>query len=221
MSDQRLARLMGPLGIATTVLIVIGFAVLTGNSPGENASGTSVVNYYNAHIGQAWSSIWVVGGALGFMTLYSVILRAKLREAGAGRLLSTTAFAGGIMFVSGVVASGIFHEALISAAHEHQASVASVLNFVDQNDQVAVLFGAIITTLATGAAILNRSSLPRWLGWVAVVIGVVMCLGDIGFFGFLAFGIWLPVAGFVIGRHEPDAAGASMPPRSAEPVTTG
>jgi hypothetical protein len=58
-------------------------------------------------------------------------------------------------------------------------------------------------TLATGASILlNRSvdPLPKTLGWWSLFVGVVACLGPIGFFAFLfGFPIWLIATGFVIG----------------------
>ena len=57
-SDQRISRWMGPLGLLTVVAIFIGFGPLSGKAPGENASGAKVASYYNAHVGQSWASIF-------------------------------------------------------------------------------------------------------------------------------------------------------------------
>jgi hypothetical protein len=203
MSDHRLARLMGPAGIVILVLVFLGFGPLNGSSPGENASGAAVVLWYRAHMSQQWLAFYFIGAAIGLLIFYSVVLRSKLRQAGAGNILPTAAFGGGLMVTVGVLASGMIHQALIASAHENRQSIAHILNFVDQNNFVVITFGVCAMALFAGAAILNRSSLPRWLGWVSVVIGVVAALGDFGFFGVLAWGIWLPVAGFVIGNHQP------------------
>lgn len=213
MSDQRLARLMGPAGLIVLVFVFLGFGPLGSGSPGENASGAAVVSWYNAHMAQSWASFYCVAAGIGVLFFYAVALRAKLRQAGAGSILSTTAFASGVALVAAVIASGATHVAIILAAHEHRPSVAALLNFIDQNNFEVILFGVVAMSIFTGAAILNRSSLPAWLGWVTVVIGVLSALGSLSFIGLLAWGIWLPVAGFVIGSHEPAA------PRGAAPAT--
>jgi hypothetical protein len=58
----------------------------------------------------------------------------------------------------------------------------------------------------TGAAAVQTGLLPKWLGWAAVVIGVV-AITPIGFFSFLGVGLWLLVAGILLAlRAEPAAA---------------
>ncbi|HUI02829.1 MAG TPA: hypothetical protein VLZ77_04765 [Acidimicrobiales bacterium] len=203
MSDHRLIRMLGPAGLAILVLLFVGFGALSGNSPGENASGASVVAFYRAHATDAYASLWCIAVAMGLLVFFGVVLRARLQEALSGNgVLPTVAFAGTLLLAAGVLAMGLIHEALVAAAHNNQAAIARTLNFVDSNETVALEFGVAVITLATGASIVARSSLPRWLGWLSLLIGVVACLGDIGWMGVLAFGIWLPVAGFVIGRRR-------------------
>jgi hypothetical protein len=40
--------------------------------------------------------------------------------------------------------------------------------------------------------------LPRWLGWAAIVIGVLSLAGPIGFAGFLLCLVWLIVAAILM-----------------------
>jgi hypothetical protein len=208
-SDQRTSRWMGPLGLAILVLVFVGFGALAGNSPGENASGAKVVSYWNTHQGVGWLQMYLVGVALALVVVYGAQLRTVLRDAeGRPSFLPSTAFAGAIVFAAATVFSGCIHMTILIAAHNHQPSIAQTLNFIDANDYLTLLFGLAMMTVATGACILNRSSLPKWLGWVSVVIGVLCVAGPLSFIGLIGGGIWLAVAGFVVGYHQPGAARA-------------
>jgi len=196
---------MGPIGLAIVILFVVGFAVLSGNnSPGENASGQKVITYWNAHQTIGWAQIPVIGLGLALMILFVSHLRNVL-DGSADRRgpLPRVVYAAGIIFVADLVAAGGFlHVPLLLAAHNHQAAIAQTLNFVDQNNFLVLLFGIALLTLSTGLAILAGSSLPKWLGRVSIVIGLVCCAGPIFFFGLLAAVIWIPLLGFVIGAKS-------------------
>jgi hypothetical protein len=220
MNDQRVSRWMGPLGLLTVILIFIGFGPLSGSAPDENASGAKVAAYYNAHVAQSWASIYVVGLGLALLILFVSHLRSVLRDTGGGQTwLPNVAFAAGIILVAGVILAGTFQVILILAAHNHELAIVKLANFVGDNNELGFLFGIALLTLATGAAILfNRSaaSLPRTLGWWSLLVGVVSCLGPVGFFAFLfGFPIWIIATGFVIGTKARRVAKA---PQLVEPA---
>jgi hypothetical protein len=71
------------------------------------------------------------------------------------------------------------------------------------------LFGGIaILLLAAGIATVRRPALPRWLGWAAIVIGILSLAGPIGFIGALLAIIWLLVVAIIIFRKDRVVAGA-------------
>jgi len=201
-------RWMGLVGLAIFVLFVVGFGVLSGNSPGENASGQSLVTYWNAHQTIGWVQIPVIGLGLALMVLFVSQLRDVLSGAAddCGPLPSV-AYAAGIIFVSDLVVAGaLLHIPLLLAAHNHQANIAQTLNFVGLNNELLLLFGMALLTLSTGLAILTGSLLPKWLGWVSIVVGLACCAGPVSFLGFLLGGVWLPVLGFVIRARTKTSA---------------
>jgi hypothetical protein len=204
MSDERISRWMGPLGLLTVVAIFIGFGPLGGSAPGENASGATVAAYYNAHVATSWASVYVVGFGLALAVLFVSQLRTVLRNSGGGQTFwPNVVFAAGIILVVGIVVLGIFQVVLILAAHNHEFAVTKLVNFVGDNDELGFIFGMALLTLATGASILlSRSTdpLPKTLGWWSLLVGVVSCLGPVSWFGLL-FGlpIWFIATGFVIG----------------------
>ncbi len=201
MSDERFSRWMGPLGILVVVVIFISFGPLGGNSPGQNASGAKVAAYWNSHMTMGWASIYVgaLGGAL--LLLYLTQLRNVLRDAGGQRLWPNTMFFASIVLLAGFVETGATQVVLLLAAHNHEYSIAKVMNFFGDNNELPIIFGIATVTLATGLAILtNRTRpLPKLLGWYSLLVGVVSCAGPLAFFSFLfGFPIWLIALGWVI-----------------------
>jgi hypothetical protein len=218
MSDERVSRWMGPLGLLIVIAVVLGFGPLSGSAPGENASGASVAAYYNAHVAMNWASIYVVGFGLALLILFVSQLRTVLRKVGGEQSFwPNVVFAAGIILVAAIILAGTFQVILILAAHNHELTIVKVANFVGDNNELGFLFGIALLTLASGAAILlNRSTepLPRTLGWYSLLVGVVTCLGPLGFFGLFGFGIWLIATGFVIGTKARRSAKA-LPPELA------
>ena len=125
----------------------------------------------------------VLGLALAL--LFFSQLRTVLRSAsGEQSFWSNVVYAGGLLLVVGMVILGSFQVVLILAAHNHEYAIVKIMNFVGDNDELGFIFGTAVVTLSTGAAILtNRvTPLPKTLGWWSILVGVVACLGPIGFF---------------------------------------
>ena len=115
MSDERISRWMGPLGLLIVVAVFLGFGPLSGTSPGENASGASVAAFYNAHSARSWASIYVVGFGLALMILFVSHLRTVLRKAGGAQTFwPNVAYAAGIVLVSAIVLAGTFQVILVA-----------------------------------------------------------------------------------------------------------
>lgn len=198
-------RWMGPIGLLVPVLVVIAFGPVSGSSPGENASGVTVANYYNAHMTRQWIALYLIAVALAAMLVFVTQLYGVLRDTERSRsVLPGVAYGAGLLFIVGFLVDGMGHVALMLAAHNHEFAIAKTLNFLGSNDELGFIFGITALLLATAVAMF-RSSLPRWLGWLTLVIGIVCLAGPIGFFGLLAAGIWIPVTGFVAGAKAKGA----------------
>ena len=219
MSNDRISRWLGPLGLGLIVSIVIGFFVLSRNSPGKNASAADVVSYYQVHATRSTWAMFVVGAGVILTLFYIAGLRNVLRTANESHSwLADAAFAGGLMFSIGFAVSGFTHWALISAARNGHTTLAGDLNFLDNTIPVPMMVGLAVLATAAAGAILLGSNLPAWLGYLALVIGIVSVLGPASFAAFLAIPVWMTLFGFVLGamsmEHEatePRRAGWHMP----------
>jgi hypothetical protein len=203
MSNERMARWLGPLALGWTVSLIIGFFILSSNPPGQNASAADVVSYYRAHGTRETWTMYIIGAGLVLLTFYIAGLRTVLRDANESHSwLATTVFAGGVVLVSGFAVAGLNHFALIEAARNNRTTLAGDLNFVGSLTPVPTILGVAILAAATGAAILTSSVLPRWLGAVGLVMAVVCLLGPAAFIAFLATPIYLTIIGFMIGKQS-------------------
>ena len=53
--------------------------------------------------------------------------------------------------------------------------------------------------------------MPAWLGWVAVVVGVISLVGPGGFLGFFVAPIWTLVAGVMLSLRTRTKEAAPQP----------
>lgn len=231
MKDSSLNRWLWLIGLAGAVCIFIAFGPLGSGNPGENASGVSVVHWYNTHMNQQWASVYLVGLGLFLLLTYVTQLRSVLAQAGGQKLWPNMVFASGILLTGGMFVLGSFEVSILLASHNHDYAVAHFINFYTSNAELLFIGSMVFLTLSAGLAILlNRSvtPLPKLLGWYSLLVALVGVAGPLSFVAFL-FGlpIWLLATGIVIsvktsrGTLAGDAGpggGASVSAAAAQPV---
>lgn len=184
-------------GIVFVVGLIVGFGVLGGDTPGTDDSGATITNYYNDHQGKEIAAIVVVAISIVFLALFAVALREYLRGAGRdGDFWPTVALVGGAVAVAGFFAAGSVHIALIEGADKHFAPGAMVaLNVLDNDNFIGFTIPlAIMLFGAAGATLKGGAPLPKWLGWTALILGILFFAGPIGFAAFILSGIWIIIA---------------------------
>ncbi len=155
------------------VALVIASLVLV-NPPDSHASAARVVDFYHRHKSQTAVSAYVIELAVFVALFFYWYLRDYLSSVPANRRLATVGFAGVVSFaVSGGLVAGIAWALADSVNHLSAASV-QTLNAL-QNDLNTFLggVGAAVFLVATGTTIVRSALLARWVGWVAVVLGVL------------------------------------------------
>ena len=83
------------------------------------------------------------------------------------------------------------------------------------NDFLPFALGTQVLWFSVGLSIVRHGALPKWLGWVAIVFGVVS-LTPIGFFAFLGGIVWILIVSIMLTMQ---ARGGSAPP-TAPPAST-
>jgi hypothetical protein len=185
------------------VLVILGFVVFSGNTPNDKASAAKVVALYRAHDNANKVAVVLVLIAAVLVALFATRLREALRGDPLGDgLAPLAAFGGGVILSGGLALGAAVHLALINAADHQFAAAAQALNLLDNYDVLAIMAGMATLLLAAGIATVRQPVLPRWLGWTAIVVGVLSVAGPIGFIGAALGALWIIVVGILLSTRR-------------------
>jgi hypothetical protein len=207
------ARRLAPLsGIVAVVLIVIAFGALGQSTPGIKASPDKVASFYAAHSGREQGASFLIAIATFFLVVYAAALRGRLAgSAYAGSVWPNVAFAGGILAALGFGVAATIHLALAEGAHHYHLvpSALQALNALDNDSFIPIVAPVAILLLGAAGAWIRGAGAARWLGWIALILGV-LAFTPVGFFAFLAGGIWIAVTSVFLFMTERRQAEAVM-----------
>jgi len=120
------------------------------------------------------------------------------------RFLSSLVLTGGALFValhavSDIGITGALGAKLASFGYGHDQGVAYMLYLMTFGlDSVGDVFGSLFA-VAAGVLVIDSGVLPRWLGWVSILVGILFFLQGFGLGGVIAtFGLILDLIGFVL-----------------------
>jgi hypothetical protein len=189
-SQTRLAQRFGALGIVYAVVFAAGY-VLAGDGPSRTASGTAVVRYYTTHKTGATVAVFAVALASVAFVLFASSLRRFLTRNNDNLFLSSAITAGSSVYAVGVLFVALLSLGLVDAAKHSMGGAAQTLNVLLSVDWIPVVAGISMTALAAGVISLRTGALPRWLGWISIVLGIMAIAGPVGGIAFLLFPLWI------------------------------
>ena len=172
------------------------------DGPGETASPAKVAAFYAHHGTSLTAAVFVTAVAMVVFAFFLTALRRALSRSGRdGGYLSIATIVGGAVYISGHLVGGLLILAARDAGEQHADSVAQTLNFINTDNWTLVVGGLSITALATGIAGLRNRTLPTWLAWVSIVLGVMAIAGPAGAIAFLLTPLWTIALGIVLMRR--------------------
>jgi Domain of unknown function (DUF4386) len=192
-------------GIVYVVALVAESVVAIGVGLTQNDSAGKMANALYEHRGRlvviaGLSVVYVASFLIYLWSLYNLLRGTSERP----RLLAPLVLAGGVLFVALHAVSDIGITGLVGAKlaaygvrHDHAVSYSLYL-MTYAFDSVADVFGSLFA-LATGLIVLKSAVLPRWLGWVSILVGILFFLQAFGLGGVIAsFGLVLDIIGFLL-----------------------
>ena len=191
MSD-RFSRLAPLTGVIFAALSAVSIAI-TPSSPGSHASGQTVIAFYQTHHRIERISTIVSVFALAFLMFFAASLRSYLRQTKAVEGLAALVLPAAALFTVGLTTSAGFAYALADSPSHLATSTAQTLNLLDEDVFFAMVAGIGLFGIASGLPIMRSGRLPRWLGWAAIVIGLVAFTPAFGI-ALLALSLWVLAA---------------------------
>jgi hypothetical protein len=203
-------KVIGPLtGFLFVVLVALAF-IVSGETPSTDDSRQEIVSFYLDNDSEQAAAAAILALATVAFLFFLGSLRNALRAApGDEGGLSTVTLLGGLMIAVGASIFAGIGFTLGDAADELDESAIVTLNALNSDMFFTVAVGTAVFNLGLALAILRHGALPRALGWVALVVGVVG-LTPLGFFAFLATGIVVIWTSVVLAQRA--TASAAPPP---------
>lgn len=214
MSDRwgRRAPLVGLLFLVLIVIAIVG----SGESPEASATPAQVVAYYTRQSSNVKTFDIVFIFAFLAFVLFGAALRAYLRRTARAEAAASLALAGSVLLSAGVVIGTSVELGLAENISHLTPSAAQALNLITDEIFVVALAGAFLFGLGSGIAILRGAALPKWLGWVAIVIGVAAVIPPVSVVALLALVLWTAVVSVLAYLRDGSGRGAPAARPGAE-----
>jgi hypothetical protein len=216
MRDQR--EWLVPLtGVAFIVVAIVSFAI-GGEPPEAKEGGQKIIDHYvdNKDSIQIAAILGAMAGA--FLVFFFGYLRKVLHAAeGENGMLSIVALVGAGIVATGIAIDGTIAFALAEAADEIDPVAAQALEALWDNDFLPLALGGTIILFSTGISIVRHGALPKWLGWIAIALGVIG-LTPIGFVAFIGLAVWILIVSVMLAMR---ARGAQAPPPAGQTSLSG
>ena len=205
-------------GAAFVVLVIIGFMI--GGEPPEigDDSAAEITEFYKDNKDKVMIGSAIAVFAASLFVFFGADLRRALSAAeGEHGILPAVAFAGTVVFAVGVAIDGTISFALAESADDISPQAVESLSALFNNDFLPLALGLQLLFLATGLSLVRHGGLlPKWLGWVALLLGVV-AVTPVGFVAFLAGAVWVLIASVMLALRARDRQPPATSTPAAEP----
>ena len=192
-------------GIVYVIALLAEIVVALGVGLTQNDSAAKIASGLHEHRDRllviAYLSVVYATAFLIYLCSLHNLLR---RDTGRPGILGSLVLAGGVLFialhaVSDIGITGLVGAKIASFGYRHDPGVAYTLFLMTYAlESVGDVFGSL-SAVAAGLLVIRSGVLPRWLGWVSILAGIMLFLQGFGLGGVIAsFGLILDLIGFVL-----------------------
>ncbi len=213
----RLARAAGLAGLVFATLFVVAFALLRVGVPPVDPAAFAA--WWAASQGRITAGTWLLPFA-GIAFLWFVAAVRRRIGRGEGLFFATMFLGSALIFVAMVFATGAAAGAMLAAAAFEDPAQMALVAVVGSALAYTLFFGfavkmAAIFMFATASISRGADTLPRWLGPLTLVLGVVSLVGNT-FLEVVAlvFPVWVAVVSVVLIRTAGEPGTGPDPLRS-------
>jgi hypothetical protein len=160
-------------GVGFIVVGILSF-IVGGEPKSADDPVREIVNFYVDNKDSVQAGAFIGVAATVLLVFFGAYLRRFL-QAGAeeGEMLSLVSFVGIAIVAVGFAIDTTILIALSEAADDIDPVAVQSLQALWDNDFVPIMLGVLLFLWATGLSVIRSGVLPKWLGWVMLVLGVV------------------------------------------------
>lgn len=204
MGGRHWDRWLPASGIVYAALFLVA-TILTSDSPDTAASDQRILSYYadSGHRTREFVAIALVAVGVLFFLWFVGVLRDRLRaaepEPGGLSALALAAGVSSATLLMGALAFAIAIPASIADTDRFtlDADMYRLFNNASYGLLVGSTMVASVLVAATSVLALRTATLPRWLGWIGLVVALVLVFA-VFFFPLFALWAWVVVVSVVL-----------------------
>jgi len=184
-------------GVAFIVVAIVE-AIIAGEPPDAESPVQEIVDHYTDNKDAIEAGSFVGAAASVLLVFFGAYLRSVFSAAeGPGGILSALVLVGTAVVAVGLAIDITINIALAEAVDDIEPAAVQALQALWDNDFVPLALGSLIFLISSGLSILRHGALPKWLGWVALVLAVIG-FTPIGFVAFIGAGLWIAVVSVML-----------------------
>jgi hypothetical protein len=195
-------------GVGFIVLGIVSF-IVGGEPKSADDPLREIVSYYVDNKNSVEAGAFIGVAATVLLVFFGAYLRRFLRAAaGEGEMLSIVSFVGIAIVAVGFAIDTTILIALSESADDINPVAVQSLQALWDNDFVPLALGVLLFLWGTGLSVIRSGVLPKWLGWVMIVLGVVG-LTPIGFVSAIGAAILVLALSILLSVRARGAAAAT------------
>ena len=218
MAHERWSRLAPLSGLLFVVVVLVGGPVVTGSTPGAHATASHVIAFYTAHRARERAGVILVALSMIPFVAFAAALRARWRTGRGAEGLSALMLAAAVLAAAGVTVNEGVGYALTDGPSRLSASTAETLNLLSHDLVLTTATGMLSFGVVSGLLVLRARVLPTWLGWSAVVAGLLF-VTPIEVVGFAILVVWTSVVAVLLAREAPAPYSSPLSPGVTTPAS--
>jgi len=204
MDVRRLLPLSGVVFVVLALVAVIGVG---GDTPDTDAPVAEVSSFYDDNALRQGVGAFLLAVSVPFLIFFAVSIASRLRSPARDRPVWRYVFLGGATLTAAtllVTASVVF--ALADGGdNEISGEALQALNVLGADMWVAFNAGFGVLMIGAAGCLLGGTLAPRWLGWVALALGILLFIPFVDFIALLVTLIWIVVVSILL-FSRPSAA---------------
>jgi hypothetical protein len=211
---QRSREWLVPLtGVVFLVLVIASFIVVGGEPEDADSPTQEIVGFYvdNKDEVQVGAILSALAGI--FLIFFGAYLRSVLRSADERDVLPLVSFIGLVIVALGAAIDATLSFAISEAADGDRVDPVAIqaLQAFWDNDWLPFMVGILCFLWATGLCIVRTGVLPKWLGYIMLLLGVVGA-PPVGFAAFLGSALVVLVLSVMRALRARGGGASPVPP---------
>ena len=198
-----------PLTGAGFIVVAIISFIVGGEPKDADHPAREIVDWYIDNKDAVQISAFIGMAATVLLVFFGAYLRNVLRAAAGGSdMLSLVSFIGIVVIAVGFAIDTTISIALAERADDIDPVGVQSLQALWDNDFVPIALGVLLFLWATGISVVRSGVLPKWIGWIMILLGVV-ALTPIGFASFIGTAVLILVISILLAARARSATAAA------------